>query len=287
MVYTPTGKPPGRPRKDAAPDTHKDDAMSDDNHETNFDEAVAEKAEALVEARMGAFKAEMAEVLAKAMADGVVAKGESPTDVRTLLSELTVAISGVSPDGASRRVIPPKEADRRKAAQERMGELLIRNRKEGRRAHYKIVKKTPLDGHVLEAWVPGENGKFIPNEVIWRGAPNTAMRPVNDDAKEVYAAFLESIGGTTKDASGAQDMPSWMGLGGLTMATSVPRSMQERGLAIEAPAPMELSDLMPVNAVISSVDDPNAELIPILGTSAEPARRSAPGKVPGLQFPER
>lgn len=281
-------KPRGRPRKNPVPDMHKDDAMNDDNHDQSFDDAVTEKAEALVETRMEAFKAEMAEVLAKALADGAVAKGgESPTDVRTLLSELTVAISGVSPDGASRRVIPPKEADRRKAAQERMGDLLISNREKRVRAHYKVVKKTVLDGHVLEAWVPGENGKFIPNEIIWRGAPNTALRPVNDEAKEVYAAFLESIGGTTKDASGAQDMPSWMGLGGLTMGTSVPRSMQERGLAIDAPAPMELSDLMPANSVISSVDDPNAELIPILGTSAEPARRSAPGKVPGLQFPER
>lgn len=259
----------------------------------SFDEAVAEMAGRIAAEiagkQMAEFRLEMAATIAKITADGSVAKGvnEPVSDVRTLLSELTVAIAGVSPDGANRRVIPPVEADRRKAAQDRMGALLISNRENRVKPHYKVVKKTVLDGFELEPWVPGQNGKFVENEIIWRGAPNTAMRPVNDEAKEVYAAFLESIGGTTKDASGAQDLPAWVGMGGLTMASNVPRSMAKNGLVVDAPAPMELSDLMPVNSVVSSVDDPNAELIPVLGTIAEPARRTAPGKVPGLQFPER
>lgn len=272
-------------------DTQQPMALADAHEAPMVFDADAFKAAvaASVAEQMALMKAEFAETIAK-VATGTVASApgaEGSNDVRSLLSELTVALLGVSGDGNGHKVIPPKEADKRKAAQKRMGDLVLRiHQDHSLKPHYEVVARTQLQGQVIEPWSPGDNGKFVRTKIIWRGAPNTAMRPLNDIAVEIYGAFLESIGGTTRDQSGVRDMPAWMGLNGLTMATTIPSTMAAHGHSMDAPEPLELSDLLPVNSVTSSVDDPNAELIPMLGTIAEPARRTAPGQQPKLQFPQ-
>jgi hypothetical protein len=64
------------------------------------------------------------------------------------------------------------------------------------------------------------------------------------------------------------------------------QSAANRGLVAEPAAPMELGmDLKP-QVEITSVDDPNATKVPILGKTFAPAVRTAPGDFASLQFPQ-
>lgn len=236
----------------------------------------------IIVAATSATKAEVMGEMVKLLAGQ---KTEGAADTSGMISDLAMAIAGMSDQGGNRRIIPPAEADRRKAAQVRMGDLLNKIAADpNQRPHYKLVSLTWLDSQLLQAQVPdGEKWKY--NEIIWRGAPNSAMRPVNAVAKEVYQAYLESIGGTTKDQSGVREHPTWVGNGGLLIVGQGSATAQTHGLVIDAAQPATLAVDLPASQELTSTDDLNATRIPILGKTFAPAERTAPGKVPTLQFP--
>lgn len=214
------------------------------------------------------------------------ATSSDPADMTAMVSELTMAIAGMTDSGDNRRKIAPDEAARRKAAWERMGQVLERVHADpSLRPHYEIVAQTQLEEQLIEKYVPAGDGKWKNNEIIWRGAPNSAMRPKNAIAKEIFDEFLLSIGGTTKNMSGVRDHPTWVSYGGLQMVGQPSQSAVNRGLVAQPAEPMELGADIKPQIEITSTDDPNATRIPILGKTFAPATRSAPGDIPSLQFP--
>jgi hypothetical protein len=240
-------------------------------------------AAAMTEMRNGV----MTDVVTALAAAKVGGGNDSAGDMESLISNLTMAIAGMTDTGGNRKLIAPAEASRRVAAFERMGQILMRVQSDPKlKPHYAIVAQTQLEEQLIEKYVAAGDGKWQQNEIIWRGAPNSAMRPVNDIAKEIFGAYLESIGGTTKNPSGLRDHPTWVTYGGLQMVGQPSQSAANRGLVAEPAAPMELGmDLKP-QVEITSVDDPNATKVPILGKTFAPAVRTAPGDFASLQFPQ-
>ena len=216
-------------------------------------------------------------------------QAEGASDTSSMISELAVAIAGMSDQGQNRRIIPPAEAKRREEAALRMGAILIRiDADPSLRPHYEVVAKTWLDDTLIEEWVPDGDTKWKRNEIIWRGAPNSAMRPKNAIAEEVFTAYLESIGGTTKNMSGVRDQPSWVGNGGLQIVGQS-TTAAAHGLVREPAEPATLgAKLTSSNELTTSdnaADNPNADKIRILGKTMAPAERTARGKQPSLSFP--
>lgn len=294
MAYQPTGKPPGRPRKEQATDTQKDETMTEPTPITEtaeFKVALAEmaaKQSADFEQKMSEFRASIADTIAQAVANGSVpaTMHGQPTELRSMLSDLTVAITSATEQPGGRKPVSPIEAERRQKAWDKMGErvmLVVKNRE---KPHYEVASRTHLAFQMIEPWTQNAAGKSVRTEIIWNGVPNNSLRPVNDVAREVYALYLEGVGGSTADPSGRKEMPAYMGVGGVIYANSPSQSMAAHG-TLDAPQPMELSDLLPTNQIITSVDDPNATYVPTLGTIAPPAERTAPGSQPKLSWPDR
>lgn len=281
MPYVPTGKPPGRPPKSPLLATKLKDAPVSEPEApavsiTESPEFKAALAAAMEQMRTGL----TADIVA------AVATAKGGNDTASLISDLTVAIAGMTDVGGNRKVIAPAEATRRVAAFERMGQILNRVQADTTlRPHYYLVAQTQLEEQLLEKYLPAGDGKWVRNEIIWRGAPNSAMRPVNAIAKEIFGAYLESIGGSTKNQSGVREHPTWVSYGGLQMVGSPSQSAVQRGLVAEPSEPMELGQDVSRNVEITSTDDPGATRVPILGKTFAPAERTAPGDFAKLSFP--
>lgn len=303
MPYKPTGKPPGRPRKDGLPAATKGAMMAKDDETKPEPAAAAPAAEPKSEATAPATplvmtQEQLNQIIAAAtsaartevMGDMVKLlagqKAEGASDTSAVISDLAMAIAGMTDTGAGRRVIPPLEAKKREDAALRMGDMLNKIAADTKLLpHYKIVSPTWLDGQLLEAQVPDGDTRWKYNEVIWRGCPNAAMRPINAIAKELYAVYLESIGGTTKNQSGVREHPTWVGNGGLQIMGQGSATAQARGLVIDPVEPATLGADLPSSLELTSTDDLNATKIPILGKTFAPAERTAPGAVPKLSWP--
>lgn len=100
--------------------------------------------------------------------------------------------------GAGAR-IAPDVVRKRDQARKRMTELIAKARAEGRIPSYKLIHKTHLDFELVNPMWVGADHVARPTEIDWQGVPNEAMIPLNDTAKEIYAAFAESIGNATAD----------------------------------------------------------------------------------------
>lgn len=294
MNYKPTGKPPGRPRKDGAPaGSNKEPTMAKDDttppaftETPEFQAAVAAAASTAAASAMEAMRtsmmAEMVTVLTKANQPGA-----GSLDTASLISDLSVAIAQMADTGDNRKKISPAEATKRIEAAAKMGELLDRIHSDtSLKPHYELVAETFLEEQLLQKFVAAGEGSWKTNHIIWRGAPNTAMKPVNDIAKELYALYLTSIGGTTLNQSGVREHPTWVSYGGLQMVGTPPQSALSHGLVAQPADPIELGvDLHKPTSELTSVDDPNATRIPILGKTFAAATRAAPGDQAKLLFP--
>jgi hypothetical protein len=238
----------------------------------------------IIAAATAATKAEVMGDMVKLFA---AQKAEGTGDTSALISDLAMAIAGMTDTGNGRRVIPPVEAKRREDAAARMGDILNRISKDtSLRPHYEVVSHTWLDNQLIEPWISNGADKFKRNEIIWRAAPNSALRPVNAIAKELFNAYLESIGGTTRNLSGVREHPSWAGNeGSLQMVGVATTTAASHGLVREPAEPATLGVDLPSSVELTSTDDPNASRIQVLGKTFAPAERTAPGNVPKLAFP--
>lgn len=290
MPYKPTGKPNGRPRKNRVPDGATQEPQM----------TIAAPSEPTTEAPKAAipitetpeFKAALAEQRASIMTDVVAALGRSNVggaviDQTSLISDLTMAIAGMTDTGSNRKVIPPAERDRRVKSHERMIEVLERIHADPKlKPLYALIAPVHLDEQYVEKYAQRGDRKWDQTTIVWRGVPNSAMRPLNDIAKEIYTPYLESIGGSTSNTAGLREQPTWVTYGGLQLHGNPSQTASSHGLVSEQAEPMELGkDLGNTTLELTSVDDPNATQIPILGKTFAPATRTAPGDVAKLAFP--
>lgn len=109
---------------------------------------------------------------------------------------LAMAIAQATNQGTGSKLrspVPPDVIKKRDDARARMFDLLIEARAKGITPSYIVTSKTLLD-NVLVAPFEIVNHIAQPTEIDWPGVPNEVMRPINACAKQVYAAFEESIG---------------------------------------------------------------------------------------------
>jgi hypothetical protein len=264
--------PPADPTEPAA----QQQAPVDFTKTPEFQEAVKAAAKAAAEQARVEMTASMTAILAASRTNG------SDINLKDVIGDLAGAIIGANDPKNDRRRISPAEAERRAAAFDKMGELIMVGRKHKRGARYRVVAKTYLGETFIEPWQSAGDGKWVPTEIIWNGAPNGALRPMDDAAEAIYEQYLIYIGGSTKNPAGVQEQPTWV-QGGIVMVGTPSETARAHGRVRDPAPPIEVPDFdtkaLGPTQELTSTDDPNATAIPILGTQAQPARRTDAGNI--------
>lgn len=115
------------------------------------------------------------------------------SDNKHFAESLAMSIAQLTDQGRGPKPIAPELIRVRKLAHERMLGLIAAARKDGKAASYKLIGKVQFGGVIDPKWVD-EKHRWQDTEIELDGIPNEAMVPTNDTAKEIYAAFMESIG---------------------------------------------------------------------------------------------
>jgi hypothetical protein len=221
----------------------------------------------------------------------MVAKEREPTpfDKQTELERFARAIAAstaeMADQGTSRKRVAPEILEARAQSRARMETLLeaAQKLKGTERPFYRVRAKCYLGDRLIEPFQRMGRGEVMPTHIYFMSSPNLGMEPLNDAAREIYAAFRGSIAGgdqmlngkPTPDALGAK--PLWVTNNGAIISTPT-TTAREHGMVIE---PETLSDTPDTGlgprvgqqVEIVSVDDPRATKIPVLGTIAAPATR--------------
>jgi hypothetical protein len=139
-------------------------------------------------------QAALADILPKLQGAHVAAGTAPQGDTADFANQLAMAISQLTDQGTGRSRVAPEIMASRQKARERMINLLIEARAEGKTASYRLKNKIHLDERIIEpVWIDAHH-TARPTEIDFPGVPNEAMTPINDVAKAIYAAFMESIG---------------------------------------------------------------------------------------------
>jgi hypothetical protein len=108
--------------------------------------------------------------------------------------QLAMHIAQLTDQGTNRKRLPPEVLEARERAGDRMFDLIIQARADGRVPVYTLVHKVYLDELLIEPMWSGPDKVARATEIGWPGVPSLAMAPHNEVAREIYAAFEDSIG---------------------------------------------------------------------------------------------
>lgn len=147
------------------------------------------------------FKAAVASAAAEAVATALaqVSAQTSPAAIASadgldLMRQLSLNIAQLTSQDTGRQHIDPAVIQAREVARTRMFELIAAARRNGDEAVYVLVGKVWLDNQIVEPMWTRDDKVVVATEVIWLDVPNDAMRPVNETAKGIYEAYMESVG---------------------------------------------------------------------------------------------
>lgn len=216
------------------------------------------------------------EAVDKIMAAMALKNAQASTGGDTFSAEaLAMAIAALTDQDTNKKRVAPEEIARRNAARDKMHELLQKARATGQRPEYRLTAKVYLSERFIEPYTLGDDKKTRPTEIIWPGVPNEAMQPLNDCAKEIFAAFKESIGGSTGRVKGESTKGHWVTPGGVVVKGDAPRR-REVGDGQDPASYFNGDDVSVKNADLGSPNDPTATHVRVLGTIAPPARQGSP-----------
>ena len=207
-----------------------------------------------------------------------------------MFDRMAMAIAEISDQGTARKRVAPEilanrakahekmvrligdarhhcgEAEKKAAAARRIGDTLEAERQDAEvtkwSPEYRLVAKTYLAEQLIEPFRPGPDRRPIPTEIIWKGAPNQSMKPINEVAKAIHSAFQDSIG-SQENLKGMDNRPFAMTPGGVVV----------KGLPSAARREIP-QDLLGDEVRITSQNDPTASHVRVLGTVAAPARQN-------------
>lgn len=217
----------------------------------------------LSEAAKSAASEVATELLANAAKSDGGAKAAPDMDAfASMFDRMAMAIAEISDQGTARKRVAPEVLAQRARAHEKMVKLINTARDNGEEPEYRLVAKTYLSEQFIEPFMPGPDKRPIPTEIIWKGSPNQAMRPLNDVARRIYAAFIESVG-TQEKLNGADNRPFAMTPGGVVV----------KGLPAAARREIP-QDLLTDDLKLTNQKDPTAPFVHVLGTVASPARQN-------------
>lgn len=215
-------------------------------------------------------------------AQAVAATAGVSDDVKELFSELVLQMTEVNQQGQPKTKISPEEARKRQAATDKAWTLIHAARERGDKPEYKLIAPVYLNERLVIPYIraEGKGGKVTQREIVWTGMPSNGMLPTNKVAKDIYAAFKESIGssislgrvvGPHKNATQTDDRPYVMTPGGLVVKGDPDR--KANATASEHP----FADALEMDTPAHDNNDPNSEFVNVLGTVAKPLRRSGAG----------
>ena len=217
--------------------------------------------------------------IAKAPGDGAPVLGadnQTKEFFADMSRTIAAAVAEISDQGTHRKRVAPEILTQRAKANERMIELLMKVRKEKLQPEYKVVSKIYFGERVIDPYRRGADKSVIAQEIVWTGAPNEALRPVNKIAEQIFDAYRESIG--SMERLGKATYRDSRGGMGVVAQDNRPHWMTPGGLVVKGDAPPKLMVGVPQDASPENVDydinDPNAPEIRILGTVHPPARRN-------------
>lgn len=145
------------------------------------------------------FKAAVAEAAQKAAAEILStlkdAGKESPGDI-SFAEKLGLAIAQLSHQGTGRgKPVDPAILRARDEARTRMTDLILQARKEGVVPVYTLRNKVYLDEVLVDpVYIDPATKEQRATTIEWPGVPSEAMVPENEAAKQIHAAFSDSIG---------------------------------------------------------------------------------------------
>ena len=105
-------------------------------------------------------------------------------------------LAEVGNQGTGKQVVDPAVLERRGKARARMVELIMAAYHAGKRPEYELTATVHLDDQLITPLYQDANRTTQRRHIFFSGVPNEAMQPVEEAAKEIYAAFAESIGKT-------------------------------------------------------------------------------------------
>ena len=131
--------------------------------------------------------------------------------------KLAMAISQLTDQGTGRKRVAPEIVRQRSEARELMVRLIIEARAAGEKPLYGLRNKVYLDEVLVDPVYITAAHEQKQTQITWMQVPNEAMVPLNDVAKGIFKAFMDSIGSVEKPAPEAP--LGGVTAGGLTIRT--------------------------------------------------------------------
>jgi hypothetical protein len=220
------------------------------------------------------------QVTTELLANAARTEGAAPPDMgqfAALFDRMAMAIAEISDQGTSRKRVAPEILAQRAAAHKRAVERIILARERDEKPEYRLVGKVYLAERLIDPYMPGPDKRPIPTEIVWRGMPSEAMRPINEVAIEIYREFKLSVG-SKEELKGQDNRPLWMTPGGVVVKGD--GRAQRREITEGIPPDPFAGEL----DVKSDPKDPGAAYVRVLG-SVHPASRQ--NVVPDKNQPQR
>lgn len=252
-----------------------------------FKTAVA-KALAAKEVDVKAMIAEAVKAELNAVKAPVTSAGDAFTmnDVVKLFGSMAMNIAEVAGQGNPKPIVEPAVMQQRMEGHKRMVDLIEQAHRDGLRPQYKAVAQLYLNDRFIEPYTRDERTKkAIQTKFHWSGAPSLSMRPVNDIAKLIYAAFQTSISSVEK-IEGQPEKPMWFTHNGLMIAGDPPISMGRIGERRDErdDTRVRFNEALDVERAYEEPEDdedtPPSERrnVNVLGTIHTPARQNFEGR---------
>lgn len=205
------------------------------------------------------------------LAPKVAAAGIEPTvGSQDWMQTLAVTLAEIGSQGTGRKTVAPHILKQRDNARDRMVDLIVAARADKRAPKYQLRNKVVLAERVIEPFWITSDKKTKPTEIDWYGVPNEVMVPINDTAKEIHGAFMDSIG--TVERVAPEDR---LGVtpGGLVVRNAAVTDTMSKRTTGEAP---HVGDGKSDDGlVIHHENEPGRyKSVNVLGTIQEPARQS-------------
>lgn len=178
---------------------------------------------------------------------------------------LAMALAQLTDQGTGRKRVAPEIMRKRAEARDLMVNLIIQARAEGKMPKYTLRNKVYLDEVLVDPmWLNPATKIAEPTVIEWPGPPSEAMVPENDIAKDIFGAYVESIGSVIKVVA---ELPQYVTPGGLTVNGRAPARRSDAQVGTGEASGQGLR--LPQRTVAGG-----DKLIHVLGTVAPPARQS-------------
>ena len=182
---------------------------------------------------------------------------------------IALAIGQLTDQGTGRKRVAPEILRQRTEARALMTELLVQARLKKDKPTYQLRNKVYFDEQLIEPiWIAPDHTQRA-TEIEWYGPPNEALIPLNDAAKGIFKAYMDSIGSI-------ENAPSERPLAGVTAGGLVIKSGSQAVRPVTALGDRQGMEPHGEGLNIVHRNKPGSyKETHILGTVAPPARQTA------------